>query len=576
MSIRLLPQYRGVRVRPYMRYMNFIIFGFLLFPLLGALAFYVYLHIEDYQALDWSQIGLTLFLLVLSFILSVYLTWFLQETTPFFKRLERLGKLSFFLYENKYVYEKKKSNNQGHAIKFPIIYLQQGKYDLAVHFKMAGNKFQDKFKKIGGALEDTFFMDFMETLDEPKYKVYRLAYSAYLNRITIPEVHWDKDKGVELMKGFYWDFISDPHLLVAGGTGGGKTVLLRSLILALSKVGVADICDPKRADFVTMSDIEAFKGRVVFEIADIVSHFEKAVVIMMARYDFMRSEMKRLGHKDMKKFHEYGLEPYFFVCDEYNALMAMLSYKDRERVDNAIGQFLLLGRQAGCFGILAMQKPSREDLGSKLQSNINFRISVGRLDEMGYDILFGSENRNKEFKYLKYLGGRRIYGRGYAAVFGEVAREFYSPLLPKKFSFHDEFSRISRHENQFDPTENNQVSADIIHDEDLLQFVESVSVDLPEVELPEIVKDSEFEEMEEMLMEEDKIGAKQLSKDLGKSLSQVVKLVALLEDGKYSSFSREDGEILFSQDQVQLIERLFEKKESGTETWKELLANYFG
>ena len=540
-------------------------------PFLSGLAFYVYLHIEDYQALDWSQIGSTLFLLVLSLLLSVYLTWFLQETTPFFKRLERLGKLSFFLYENKYVYEKKKTNNQGNSVQFPKIYLRQGKYDLSVHFKMAGNKFQEKFKKIGGALEDTFFMDFMETLDEPKYKVYRLAYSAYLNRITIPDVHWDKDKGVELMKGFYWDFISDPHLLVAGGTGGGKTVLLRSLIRALSKVGVVDICDPKRMDFVTMSDIEAFRGRVVFEISDIVSHFEKAVVIMMARYDFMRSEMKRLGHKDMKKFYEYGLEPYFFVCDEYQALMAMLDFKQRELVEDAIAQFLLLGRQAGCFGILAMQKPSREDLGSKLQSNINFRISVGRLDEMGYDILFGPENRNKEFKYLKYLGGRRIYGRGYAAVFGEVAREFYSPLLPKKFSFYDEFSKISRHENQFDPTENNQVSTDIIHDEDLLQFAESVSV-----ELPEIVKGSEFEEMEEMLMEEDKIGAKQLSKDLGKSLSQVVKLVALLEDGRYSSFSRENGEILFSQDQVQLMERLFEKKESGSQTWKELLADYFG
>ena len=157
-----------------------------------------------------------------------------------------------------------------------------------------------------------------------------------------------------------------------------------------------------------------------------------------------------------------------------------------------------------------------------------------------------------------------------------MAREFYSPLLPKKFSFYDEFSKVTRHENQFDPKENSQVSPDIIHDEDLLQFAESVSVDLPEVELPEIVKDSEFEEMEEMLMEEDKIGAKQLSKDLGKSLSQVVKLVALLEDGRYSSFSRENGEILFSQDQVQLMERLFEKKESGSQTWKELLADYFG
>ena len=61
---------------------------------------------------------------------------------------------------------------------------------------MAGNKFQEKFKKMGGELEDTFFMDFIETLDEPKFKTYKLAYSAYLNRISIPEVIWDKEKGV--------------------------------------------------------------------------------------------------------------------------------------------------------------------------------------------------------------------------------------------------------------------------------------------------------------------------------------------------------------------------------------------
>lgn len=571
-SVRLLPQYRGIRVRPYMRFMNYILFSCLFFPFLIGFALYIYVNLEQIQALDYFTIGLGLFLFLLSLVSSIYLTWFLQEATPFFKKMERLGRLSFFLYENKYVYEKKKQGGSGQSVKFPKIYLQQGKYELSVHFLMAGNKFQDKFKKIGGALEDTFFMDFKETLDEPKYKVYKLAYSAYLNRITVPDVSWDKEKGIELMKGFYWDFISDPHLLVAGGTGGGKTVLLRSLILALSKVGVVDICDPKRADFVTMSDIAAFEGRVVFEISDIVSRFENAVVIMMARYDFMRSEMKRLGHKDMKKFYEYGLEPYFFVSDEYNALMSMLSFKDRERVDNAIGQFLLLGRQAGCFGILAMQKPSREDLGSKLQANINFRISVGRLDEAGYDILFGPENRNKEFKYLKYLGGRRVYGRGYAAVYGEVAREFYSPLLTKKFSFFDEFSKVERHTNQFDPLENGDISTDIVNDEVLRQFAENASADQT-VD----IEDIDIEEMEELVMEEEQmIGAKEFSKDLGKSLAQLVKLVAMLEENNYRNFKREEGEILFSVEDVQLLERLFQKKEEYSGTWKELLSDYFG
>ncbi|WP_229089987.1 FtsK/SpoIIIE domain-containing protein [Streptococcus constellatus] len=572
MAVRLLPQYRGIRVRPYMRYMNQILFSLFWLPLLVGLGFYVYVNIAVYLILDWFQIGLTIGLFIGSIVLAIYLTWFLQEATPFFKKCERLGRLAFFLYEHKYVYEQKKSNGSGQSIKFPKIYLQQGKYDLSIHFKMAGNKFQDKFKKIGGELEDTFFMDFMETLDEPKFKIYKLAYSAYLNRITIPEVAFESGKGIRLMKNFYWDFNSDPHLLVAGGTGGGKTVFLSGLVLGLSKIGTVDICDPKRADFVAMSDLSAFQGRVVFEISDIVQRFQDARVIMMARYDFMRSEMKRLGHKDLKKYYEYGLEPYFFVCDEYQALMAMLDFRQRGLVEDAIAQFLLLGRQAGCFGVLAMQKPSREDLGSKLQANINFRISVGRLDDGGYQTLFGDENRNKEFKYLKYLSGRRVYGRGYATVFGEVAREFYSPLLPKKFSFYDEFVKVERHNNQFDPRENNQIVADIVNKPELVDFVERVTKNREFVE--EVADEEKILEEISMTIEE-RLSVSDVVEETEKTFSQITKLVSLLEQEDYHQFTREDGNILFSNDEVQLLTRLFEKKEVFEGTWKQLLSQYF-
>lgn len=572
--VRLLPQYRGVRIKPYMRHMNYILFGFFFSPFFVAVLFYMYLHIKDYQVLDYVQIGLTVGLFLLSVFFSIYLTWFLQEVTPFFKKMERLGKLSFYLFEHGYVYEKTKQGSKQKSIKFPPVYMQQGKYDLSISFKMAGNKFQEKFKKMGGELEDTFFMDFMETLDEPKFKTYKLAYSAYLNRISIPEVIWDKEKGVRLMKNLYWDFISDPHLLVAGGTGGGKTVLLRSLIDCLAKIGVVDICDPKRADFVTMADMPAFQGRVVFEIQDIVQRFQNAVVIMMARYDFMRSEMQRLGHKDLKKYHEYGLEPYFFVCDEYNALMSMLDFKQRNLVDDAIGQYLLLGRQAGCFGIIAMQKPSRDDLGSKLQANINFRISVGRLDEYGYDSLFGAENRNKEFKYVKYVSGRRVYGRGYAAVFGEVAREFYSPLLTKGFLFYDEFVKIKRHENQFDPVENTQLQADLLMSDDLLEFAKKATEGQSIVQ--EKLEPFDVEEMEEIPLEDEVLfSVMDVAKETKKSFSQVTKLVALLEEEDYHQFTREEGNIIFSDDELQLVSRLFEKKENFTGTWKQLLSQYF-
>ena len=56
---------------------------------------------------------------------------------------------------------------------FPAVYMKQNRYDLEIAFKMAGNKFQDKFKKIGSDLETTFFMDFMEVQDDIKFKTYK-------------------------------------------------------------------------------------------------------------------------------------------------------------------------------------------------------------------------------------------------------------------------------------------------------------------------------------------------------------------------------------------------------------------
>lgn len=353
---RLIPQYRGIKVKPYMRYMSYYLFSFLFILFLTPVGVYSYYYLDLLKMMDkmsMISVGTGLFL---AFFVSWYLTWFLQEANPLFNKLDRLKRMSKFLYENGYVYEKRKKSNKKTKTKyrFPKVYVKQGKYDLSVSFEMAGGKFQKKFKDIGGELEDTFFMDFMEKTDDPRFKIYKLAYSAFLSRITVKDVIWDKDKGIKLMDGYYWDFINDPHLLVAGGTGGGKTVLLRSILRCLAEIGVCDICDPKRADFVTMSDLSAFEGRIAFEKADIIEKFENAVTIMFARYDFVRNEMKRLGHKDMKKFYDYGLEPYFFVCDEYNALMSSLSYQEREIVDNAFTQYILLGRQVGCNAIIAM------------------------------------------------------------------------------------------------------------------------------------------------------------------------------------------------------------------------------
>ena len=577
----LLPTYRGIKIKPYMVNLRYYIFSFFFLLFSPLLAFFVYSNFEKIKNVDIFSIVVSVVLLILIIFVSVYLTWLSQERVFFFQKIERLAKLAFFLKENGYTYTKKVKTESGTVDKvtFPTVYLKQNRYDLEVAFKMAGNKFQDKFKKIGSDLETTFFMDFMEVQDDVKFKTYKMAYSAFLNRIKVTDVEYS-DKGIQLMKNLYWNPIDDPHLLVCGGTGGGKTVLLRTLIRAMAKVGVTDICDPKQADFVTMAEQKAFEGRISYEVNDIVEMIERAVGIMFARYAYMRQKREENGDKDLKKFYEYGLEPYFLVCDEYNALCAMLDFQTRQRLDNAMGQFLLLGRQAGCFAVTAMQKPSREDLGSKLQANINFRISVGRLDEVGYDLAFGEVNRNKEFKYVKYLGGKRIYGRGYASVYGEVAREFYSPLLEKGFSFTDEYEKIERRQNLFNPLENPEA---VLSEEEKQALQEEMQVkeelDKGMVKIkkasPELVQElmaSKRQKGENNLG--DLVKASDFSRTIGVSFSSVQNLLNKLEEKDVITVSREDGFLYLDKRQMALVKDLFELKKTSTQKWTEILEDY--
>ena len=197
----LLPTYRGIKIKPYMVNLRYYIFSFFFLLFSPILAFFIYSHFEKIRSVDIFSIVVSVVMLILIVSVSIYLTWLSQERVFFFQKIERLAKLAFFLKENGYIYTKKVKTDSGTRDKvfFPVVYMKQNRYDLEVAFKMAGNKFQDKFKKIGSDLETTFFMDFMEVQDDIKFKTYKMAYSAFLNRIKVTDVDYS-DNGIQLMK----------------------------------------------------------------------------------------------------------------------------------------------------------------------------------------------------------------------------------------------------------------------------------------------------------------------------------------------------------------------------------------
>jgi ABC-type uncharacterized transport system fused permease/ATPase subunit len=208
-----------------------------------------------------------------------------------FKKLGNRRLLYRHLLENKIYYPIKRKDKPD-KIKLPNVYLKQNKYTIVVTFQLEGRQFQDKFLNIGGALEVMYSADMMGRIDEKGYISYVYSADTILGRISAKDVRV-VDKGLILMEDVFWDFVHNPHLLIAGGTGGGKTVLLRSILNGLLREGLVEILDPKQADFVSLAELPVLQDRVVFEVADMINKIIEFKENMEIRYATMRQLQKK-------------------------------------------------------------------------------------------------------------------------------------------------------------------------------------------------------------------------------------------------------------------------------------------
>lgn len=366
------------------------------------------------------------------------------EKIVFFQKLNSLRILSRFLIENNLYLIKniRRENKTIEKIVLPQVYLKQSRYKIEVRFILEGNKFQDRFLNLGSTLEVMFNGDFRNKTFDKRFITYDIAINRIDSRITINEVEVKGSK-LQLMKDVTWDYIEEPHLLIGGGTGGGKTVVLMTIIYALAKIGFVDICDPKNSDLAGLKKIPVFHGRVYTSKEDIIQCFKENVVFMETRYELMSTSP---NFQAGKNFTHYGMTPKFILVDEWAALMAKIDrdYSLQSELMEYLSQLVLEGRQAGIFIIFAMQRPDGEFIKTALRDNFMKRLSVGHLESTGYDMMFGDANKTKEFKKLDEINGVKVKGRGYIANNGDLAGEFFSPYVPldQGFSFYDAYAKI--------------------------------------------------------------------------------------------------------------------------------------
>ena len=536
--------YRGQRVRIIHRKIKGITWLILWFPFLFAISLYTYIHLEELKIHPLPQA----YFIGAVFFSSSILAWFINqicyEKLLLFQKMNSLRILSRFLLENNLYLSKKikRENKISEKIKLPQVYLKQSPYKIEISFILEGNKFQDRFLNLGSTLEVMFNGDFRNKTFDKRFIKYEIAINRIDSRISIDNVIVKSSK-LQLMKDVTWDFIEEPHLLIGGGTGGGKTVVLMTIIYALAKIGFIDICDPKNSDLAGLKKIPVFHNRVYTSKEDIINCFKENVEFMEKRYKLMSSSHKFQAGKN---FTHYDMKPKFILVDEWAALMAKIDrdYSQQAEVMEYLSQLVLEGRQAGVFIIFAMQRPDGEFIKTALRDNFMKRLSVGHLESTGYDMMFGDANKTKEFKKLDEINGVRIKGRGYIANNGDLAGEFFSPYVPldQGFSFYEAYSQIPIIE---------------FEGEEFSVFKEFQSQTQTEIETPE--SDMELETTNRTL--------KNFSDEHNLKMATLRKIIYLLEE-EGMTFERSESAILVEPFQEKLLlEILSQFDEDGRKSY---------
>ena len=322
------------------------------------------------------------------------------------------------------------SSNKEKITYFPKLYYRMDHGLLHIQTEITLGKYQDQLLHLEKKLETGLYCELVSKELHDSYVEYVLLYDTIANRITINEVRAEKGK-LRLMKNVWWEYDKLPHMLIAGGTGGGKTYFILTIIEALLRCdSVMYVLDPKNAD---LADLAAVMPEVYYKKEDITACIDHFYNGMMERSETMKLME---NYKTGENYAYLGLPPHFLIFDEYVAFMEMLTTKENAAVLNKLKQIVMLGRQAGYFLILACQRPDAKYLGDGIRDQFNFRVALGRMSELGYSMMFGEVNKDFFLKQIK--------GRGYVDTGTSIISEFYTPLVPKGYDFLKEIGELTQ------------------------------------------------------------------------------------------------------------------------------------
>ncbi len=318
-----------------------------------------------------------------------------------------------------------------------------------------------------------------------------------------------------------------PHLLIAGQTGSGKSVMINTLLTSLLyRNSPSDmkliLVDPKQVEMAPYEDIPHLLTPVITEPEKSISALKWAVLEMERRYKLLATEKirnikdynKRLQSRAKKiaiadengnvQEHEDGSMPYIVIVVDEMADLMMIAKKDVEALIVRLAQ---KARAVGIHLVLATQRPSVDVITGLIKANVPARIS------------FTVASQVDSMTILDQAGAEKLLGQGDML--------FYTPSMskPKRIQgawvTDDEVNKITDHlRMQMAPQYNDEVVAQPVQ----LNGKGGVVMDLSEG------GDDKFKDAVRVVVERRKASTSMLQTRLGIGYQRAARIIEEMEE----------------------------------------------
>ncbi len=214
------------------------------------------------------------------------------------------------------------------------------------------------------------------------------------------------------------DLAKMPHMLIAGATGSGKSVMINALLTSLLYRNSPNdmkliLVDPKRVELSLYNDIPHLLTPVIVEPEKCISALKWAVAEMERRYKLL-AEVGNRNIIEYNKAHPEEAMPYIVIVIDEMADLMVLAAAD---VESLIVRLAQMARAIGIHLVLATQRPSVDVITGIIKANIPARLAFSVasqidsrtiLDQAGAEKLLGKGDML--FSSPDFIKPRRIQG----------------------------------------------------------------------------------------------------------------------------------------------------------------------